>query len=374
MAAWDTTLDTENGVSRSPGTSPAERVAAERELGDFQLQVTAEMTDFMSAQEAYFKAEVLFRKQADVLLNRLPPDPDGLGYDWPQEDYTDMVKYPIANLQDLVRYHGTIKPISQWIEHRQDDHVIYSHQGSVAWIVNGIGFVADRFIPDTEAGIVLTLVPFMPKGLKGLSRLLPEAEESLPGLLGDALPALENGGKSLLGIEDAAATNHRSLKIPFTNLQVNLPGFKIPSSTYNYDPALTGTKVMGHTLPNGDIFLRPGMTVAEETFALSHESVHSYLSVRGSGRIGDFRRALGMWGYNESAVLRYTEEAMAQGYATNSLLKALKFPIAKGYVTGTRLAIEGIGLGVGYGGSLYGSYRLGHYLGGSSTDIPGGGR
>ena len=69
--------------------------------------------------------------------------------------------------------------------------------------------------------------------------------------------------------------------------------------------------------------------------------------------------------YKKSHLLRYTEEVLAEGYAKMSVRKGLAYPFAHNYhykISGFRLAVEG----AAYGGMLYGSYRLGSFLGGDS--------
>jgi len=76
--------------------------------------------------------------------------------------------------------------------------------------------------------------------------------------------------------------------------------------------------------------------VFEET--LRHESVHALLSPSWEP-LANAR----MWIYQNSAVWRYSEEAIAESYATGSVAKGLAFPIG-GYVTPARLAAEATGI------------------------------
>lgn len=53
-----------------------------------------------------------------------------------------------------------------------------------------------------------------------------------------------------------------------------------------------------------------------------------------------------MAGYQRSNILRYAEEALAEGYATRSVLQGLRFPFAGGYrITPAGLAIESAAAG-----------------------------
>ena len=54
--------------------------------------------------------------------------------------------------------------------------------------------------------------------------------------------------------------------------------------------------------------------------------------------------------YGKSGLYRYTEEALAEGYATRSVARGLAFPIANGYVSAPRIAAETVGAAAaGYG-------------------------
>ena len=118
----------------------------------------------------------------------------------------------------------------------------------------------------------------------------------------------------------------------------------------------------------GEILLNPNLVHKGATkFAevISHEGVHRLLSAR-SGLWVSFRQRWAERFYLNSHLLRYTEEALAETIATVSLRRGLAFPFTHGYgISGFRLAAEAGGAGVGYGGMLYGSYRLGSFLGDS---------
>jgi hypothetical protein len=83
----------------------------------------------------------------------------------------------------------------------------------------------------------------------------------------------------------------------------------------------------------------------EET--LRHETVHSVLTPPAPLN----RLTVGLYG--KSGLYRYAEEALAEGYATRSLLSGLRFPIVEGYVSIPRLAFEGGAVGAGG----YGAYE-----------------
>jgi hypothetical protein len=115
--------------------------------------------------------------------------------------------------------------------------------------------------------------------------------------------------------------------------------------------------VLGSTDPLGNITIAPGLPAQVEAQVIRHESVHAFLSP-GPGPLQQTRANVLAWGYQNSAFLRYTEEALAQGYATRSMSAGLAFPITHGYVTPLRLGIE-VTVGVGVtGAGAYGSYEL----------------
>ncbi len=151
--------------------------------------------------------------------------------------------------------------------------------------------------------------------------------------------------KPLVPVADAAEGLHfevRSLKLRVT------------------DSKLSGTGTLGYTQPNGDVFLQPGLSRTEQVVTLRHEGVHSFLSVKDGAPLANARQNFGMWGYNNSTLLRWGEEGLAQGIATRSVTEGLKFAIVNPYgVSVPQLAFEGLLAGGGAGGIWYGSYLLG---------------
>ena len=108
----------------------------------------------------------------------------------------------------------------------------------------------------------------------------------------------------------------------------------------------------------------------------NHESVHRFFTP-GAGvpstqlsKIARARQILRLRGYQNSSILRYTEEAIAESYAlyrrTGNLSKAIgigsRFPITRGYVTVPGLLLEGGIGGTICVGLLYGAYEFGEYL------------
>jgi hypothetical protein len=113
-------------------------------------------------------------------------------------------------------------------------------------------------------------------------------------------------------------------------------------------------KLPGGSLGQCDFFGRiqviRNQIMSEQKITLYHEWVHSFLSPK-TGPLQVLRAQLKASGYWRSSLLRYLEEAMAEGYAqlrVNGLEKMLigvRFPIDGGYVTMSQLASEGIAIG-----------------------------
>lgn len=127
------------------------------------------------------------------------------------------------------------------------------------------------------------------------------------------------------------------------------------------EASLAGTRILGYTTPSGDVFLQPGLSRAEQISTLQHESVHAFFTPAGDGPLATFRQNLGQWGYDNSQLLRYSEEAIAETYSSGSLLQGLRHPLVNGYgITPGGLFLEG---GV-VGGGLFGVGYLGYQIGG----------
>jgi hypothetical protein len=107
---------------------------------------------------------------------------------------------------------------------------------------------------------------------------------------------------------------------------------------------------LGDTDAYGVIRVARNQSLTEQRLTLLHELVHRYLSPR-VGPLRQFRAELRMAGYTRSALLRYLEEALAEGYAQlriNGLaqaVQALRFPLEGGYVVVSQLVAEGQAIG-----------------------------
>jgi RHS repeat-associated protein len=135
----------------------------------------------------------------------------------------------------------------------------------------------------------------------------------------------------------------------------NNKALKLPS----IDPGLANTKTLGYTTPDGRVFLRPGLSRADQISTLRHESVHAFFSPRGNSPITKFRQNIGQLGYDKSQLLRFTEEAIAETYGSKSLIQGLKHPLENGYdITIGGLATESIFIGGTFTGAMHFGFQL----------------
>jgi hypothetical protein len=148
--------------------------------------------DYMNAVEAQYERELQFRIAAGKELN---PNPTGVRYSHGepfeykthQEDYTDPVKHPLAEIEDELKYNGKWRWLADKKEDWMDRHVLKGNMGSeFDRIHNGIWYALDAaLIPDSYTGVALTFLPGVVKAGQAVSRLAAEAE-----LLGRAAPEL----------------------------------------------------------------------------------------------------------------------------------------------------------------------------------------
>ena len=104
----------------------------------------------------------------------------------------------------------------------------------------------------------------------------------------------------------------------------------------------------GMTGWNGDIWVQPGLDAGELRTTLRHEQVHAALSPTPGTALAGPRSAARQWLYEHSDLYKFTEEAMAEGYATSSVRTGLEFPLSHDYgISTTRLAVEAGGLAGG---------------------------
>jgi hypothetical protein len=124
-----------------------------------------------------------------------------------------------------------------------------------------------------------------------------------------------------------------------------------PYTVANLPPGTMGTTDMA-----GNITIAPGLSSKDFTETLRHETVHSVLTPR-RGPFLEARRELRGAMYEHSHLARYTEEALAEGYATGSVRNGLTFPFSNGYVTPLRVGLEGAAVGGAVGGAAYGIHE-----------------
>lgn len=113
---------------------------------------------------------------------------------------------------------------------------------------------------------------------------------------------------------------------------------------------------LGTTNKYGDITIRPGLTGDLLETTVRHESVHRFLSPR-RGPFRELRANILECGYRNSHFLRYTEEAIAETYATRSLRRGLNFPLDGYGISVPRAIAEAGGTVVVIGGITYIVYQ-----------------
>jgi hypothetical protein len=103
----------------------------------------------------------------------------------------------------------------------------------------------------------------------------------------------------------------------------------------------------------GNITIRAGLSGKDLLLTLRHEAVHRFFSPKTPGLLQGVRARLGMWGYNNSHMLRFIEETIAETYATGSLSAGLRLSLdpASGISLGRVTAEAGLYLGVVGGGA-----------------------
>ena len=115
-------------------------------------------------------------------------------------------------------------------------------------------------------------------------------------------------------------------------------------------PATLPSGMLGETDWWGNIAVIRNQSLTEQRVTLYHEWVHRWLTPR-FGPLRELRVRLRASGYWRSALLRYLEEALAEGYAQlrvcglGEVVSAIRFPIQGGYVTVSQLASEGVAIG-----------------------------
>ncbi|HKU41438.1 MAG TPA: hypothetical protein VJR89_24945 [Polyangiales bacterium] len=111
-------------------------------------------------------------------------------------------------------------------------------------------------------------------------------------------------------------------------------------------PARLPNNVLGTTVAYGGIQISRNQSLTEQRATLFHELVHRYFSPR-TGPLRQLRAEISYYAYLRSPLLRYLEEAMAEGYAQLRIygfaqaVRQVRFPLIHGYVTISELVAEG---------------------------------
>jgi hypothetical protein len=136
-------------------------------------------------------------------------------------------------------------------------------------------------------------------------------------------------------------------------------GLSMPNVPWNYGQLPANWR--GATnLRTGEITIQNGLTGPLLTETVRHEAVHRWLTPIGGSSV---RVEARVWGYQNSHLLKYLEEAAAQTYATGSLRQGLAFPLNGAYgLSVRRIALEGGGYIIVVGGASYGAYELSDHL------------
>lgn len=121
-----------------------------------------------------------------------------------------------------------------------------------------------------------------------------------------------------------------------------------PSVTYKN---LAGN-VCGYAETYGDITINTRLSQEEQGITLNHEKVHAFFSPK-LASFRQVRAGIARSGYARSALLRYIEEAIAEGYAQvrakgfRGVITGVQFPLELGYITAQEKIIgQGVFLGV----------------------------
>jgi hypothetical protein len=107
---------------------------------------------------------------------------------------------------------------------------------------------------------------------------------------------------------------------------------------------------LGETNAYGVITIARNQSLTEQRLTLFHELVHRYFSPR-TGPLRQLRAEISIAAYSRSVILRYLEEALAEGYGQlrvhglTQALGAYRFPLEGGYVTVSQLVAEGHAVG-----------------------------
>lgn len=103
----------------------------------------------------------------------------------------------------------------------------------------------------------------------------------------------------------------------YTIGQAGLRGLAATGGKAPYTFGATGT-ALGTTDAAGNIVIQNGLSGTQLTQTVIHEGVHRFFTPLGTGSVATLRQSIGMWGYQNSHLLRFLEEGLAQSAATGS--------------------------------------------------------
>jgi len=105
-------------------------------------------------------------------------------------------------------------------------------------------------------------------------------------------------------------------------------------------------RALGTTSPYGNIVIDSSLDAKEAEITLDHELVHRFFSPK-FGPLLEWRASLRISGYLRSAMLKYLEEAMAEGYAQVrakgfvGIIDGICWPIKGGYLSIEQMQVMG---------------------------------
>ncbi len=117
---------------------------------------------------------------------------------------------------------------------------------------------------------------------------------------------------------------------------LHLPGERsdlpVPKFPWRYaKPGELKPGEAGGTRPDGSVVIRRGLNPATEATAIRHEYGHRRLSALGDGAFARWRQNRMTQFYENSAILRVSEEALVHTYATHSPVAGVRLAFSPGY-------------------------------------------
>jgi RHS repeat-associated protein len=178
----------------------------------------------------------------------------------------------------------------------------------------------------------------------------------LEGGLTDALFGRSALGRAALGGDSPAILTNLENDI---EVAASSPGrARLPTAPWKYGPV--GPQALGETNAIGEITIKPGLTGQVLTETVRHETVHHWLSpLNGPLSRRLLRGNFGMWAYENSNLVRFVEEGLAESYGTLNPIKGFGFAYRHYNINPLLLALEG---GIYSGVAVGAPYGLHQYL------------